>query len=516
MATAKPIHDSEPAVESQRLIAGRFCLRTQIGQGRLGDIYEAEDMGRRELGIAEHAAVQVLSETIAQNNGLFDKLELGYTVLRSAAHPGIVSYLDVGRENRCGYIVMELLKGASMRSVLENDPTLPLDEVVPILRVLGDALQFLHSKSIVHGKVNAENVFVTFDLDVRLLDVVPLASSDTVLRGVAERELLNRASVQDDVFALACLAYEMLTGKHPFNFQSLPDVMKAGLQPTRINSLPEDQWQALRRTLVPNGEDGIRTVVEFLHEFGVSGTERLRDLKEEDAPTSQIADPIPPAFVYESEPPHKPPRKGRLRLATLLLTLAGLGAWYVYGEPSNRLAAFLESTPALSSLVDRQLLAAAPIPADMSEAPDNEPAQDVGKPVSDDAEIADIEPGEPPQATAPEPAETDYAFEESVLTVSERDAAAHVAVLLPKSRTDDVSWWTSAHAAIADQDYIVLEGRLSGSGTRDEITTLHIPLVDDNQSERLEDFFVHLGRHSESEGRLVPIDTLRVDIVDDD
>ena len=89
-------------------------------------------------------------------------------------------------------------------------------------------------------------------------------------------------------------------------------------------------------------------------------------------------------------------------------------------------------------------------------------------------------------------------------------------MLLPKSRTDDISWWTTGHAAIADEDYIVLEGRLSGSGARDEITTLHIPLVNDNQSERVEDFFVHLGRQDDQKGRLVPIDTLRVDIVDDD
>ena len=521
MATAKPSHESEPLAAPQHLVAGRFNLLAQIGRGRLGDIYEAEDIGRRQLGITEHAAVQLLSESVAQNNGLFDKLELGYTVLRSAAHPGIVAYLDIGHDNRYGYVVMELLKGASMRVVLENNPTLPPEEVVPVVRALGDALQFLHSKSIVHGKVTAENVFVTDDLDVRLLDVVPLASADAVLRGVAEQDPFSRDSVQDDVFALACLAYEMLGGKHPFNYEALPDVLKAGLQPARIDALPEKQWIALRRALVQNEEESIRTIAEFLHEFGVTGTERLRGLQEKkSAPREQAATP-PPAVIRAPKLGPKRQRKGRLRLAVLFFSLVGLGAWYLYGAPQERLVAFLESVPALSEAIgpDPEVTSFIPIESGTVEPAVEEPMEIILEEPEPFPIVAFTETETPTlQETPPDaPAqEVDFAFDATVVTVSEADSVVRIDVRVPKGQSDSVSWWTSGHAAAADEDYVVLSGQLSGSPASGDITTLHIPLVNDTQVEQLEDFFVHLGRREASEGRLVPIDTLRVDIVDDD
>ena len=518
MATAKPSHEPETAAESQQLFAGRFRLSTQIGRGRLGDIYEAEDVGRRELGIAEHAAVQVLAEPIAQNNSLFDKLELGYTVLRNAAHPSIVSYLDIGRDGRFGYVVMELLAGASMRTVLDTYPKLPLEEVVPLLRALGDALQFLHSKSIVHGRVTAENVFVDCDLDVRLLDVVPLASSDAVLRGVAEHDPLNRGSVHEDVFALACLTYEMLAGKHPYNFESLTDVMKAGLQPARIQSLPEEQWTALRRTLVANQDESILTVAEFLHEFGVSGTERLRDLKDKEAPSPGKAVPKPATEIRAPKPHRRTRTKRRLRPAALFISLVGLGAWYVYGEPSDRIVALLETFPTFTVTEDPEpvALAAVSTTSDVEEAHTVESALDAENP-EPEASAAVAEPDSlPQQAPVAHVEASDFAFEESVVTVSERDAVARITVRRPATQADDIAWWTTAHAAIPDEDYIVLSGRLPGSEADTRMTSLHIPLVNDNRSEQLEDFFVHLGRRDNPGGRLVPIDTLRVDIVDDD
>ena len=160
MTTLELGHEQQAVPTERHLVAGRYRLHAKIGRGRLGDIYEADDEGYRELGVGGRVALQLLPDRIALDQGLFSKLKLGYTVLRAGPHPNLVSYLDCDYDGKFGYVVMELLDGASLRLVLDDVSNLPLDEALPVIRAIGDALQFLHAKSMVHGRVSAENVFV--------------------------------------------------------------------------------------------------------------------------------------------------------------------------------------------------------------------------------------------------------------------------------------------------------------------------------------------------------------------
>ena len=215
MTTIEFTHGEPAAPETPQLVAGRFLLHEQIGSGRLGDIYDAADEGYRELGVGGRVAIQLLPDRIALDQGLFSKLKLGYTVLRANPHPNIVRYLDCDHDGRYGYLAMERLDGASLRFVLDDTGILPFDETLPVVRAIGDGLQFLHAKSMVHGQLAARNVFITEALEVRLLDIVPLDSGSAFLRGVASRDPFSRCEARDDIYALACLTYEILAGKHP-------------------------------------------------------------------------------------------------------------------------------------------------------------------------------------------------------------------------------------------------------------------------------------------------------------
>ena len=81
--------------------------------------------------------------------------------------------LEYGRDRNRLYLVNELLESASVRFVLQDVSELPPEEATAVLRAVGDALQYLHAKSIVHGNVNPGNVLVTFGYEVKLLDIVP-------------------------------------------------------------------------------------------------------------------------------------------------------------------------------------------------------------------------------------------------------------------------------------------------------------------------------------------------------
>jgi hypothetical protein len=540
MTTLELGHEQQAVQPDRRLIAGRYRLRAQIGRGRLGDIYEAEDEGYRELGVGGRVAIQLLPDRIALDQGLFSKLKLGYTVLRASSHPNIVSYSECDHDGKFGYLVMELLDGASLRFVLDDATTLPLQEALPVVRAIGDALQFLHAKSMVHGQLTAENVFITEDLDVRLLDVVPLDSASTILRGVASRDPFSRSDISDDIYSLACLTYEVLSGKHPFNFHSPAEASLAGIKPARVRSLPEKQWNAISRALSFDRDERPATVKDFLADLGVTGNERLRpsatgsaDRKEAPPTTRPVPTrpestgaataPVAPAVITGPAPRDERRRKmararrnraSHIRSFFLAIVLGALAAWYFYGQPGEDIArltdladSYLEPSPVESVVI----LPAAEVTQDASAA--GEP--DVTSAVSESPveSVAALEPHVEPEAASETPGST---LIQSLVTVYERDGAARIAFRQPVGTTGPLYWWTGDHTAVADTDYIALEQPVVAFASAEEAETLHIPLVNDSLPEPRETFYVFLGQRSIESGRLEPIARIRVDVNDDD
>jgi serine/threonine protein kinase len=364
MTTVEPSHEQQT---DRRLVAGRYRLLAQVGRGRLGEIHEADDIQHSDLAVERRVAIQLLPNKVTRDRGLFNNLKLGHTVLSAAPHPNIVPIVDFGYDGRFGYLVTDLLEGVSMRGILDDATTLPLPEVIPVIRAVGDALQFLHAKSIVHGRLTAESVFVTEDLEIRLLDVVPLDSTISILGGVASGDPFSRYDIADDIYGLACLAYEMLTGKHPFNFHALSEASRAGIKPARIDSLPEKQWNALCHALTFDNEKRTPSIADFLREFGVEGTERLRPsegaLANHESLSGHLVNEVPtttPASTSSSSSPAATPvapspqtvpvarhvdaldlerskgkRARRMPSLILAMILVGLGAWYFFGQPRD-------------------------------------------------------------------------------------------------------------------------------------------------------------------------------------
>ena len=575
MTTVELGREQQATQTDRHLVAGRYRLHAKIGRGRLGDIYEADDEGYRELGVGGRVAIQLLPDRIALDQGLFSKLKLGFTVLRAGSHPNIVSYRDFDHDGKFGYLVMERLDGASLRFVLDDVTTLPLDEALPVIRAVCDALQFLHAKSMVHGQLTAESVFITEDLDVRLLDIVPLDSASTILRGVASRDPFSRSDIVDDIYALACLTYETLAGKHPFNFHPPAEASLAGLKPARIRSLPEKQWSAIRRALSFDTEERPATVRDFLGDLGLTGTERLRPSSrgsEDHTPSPKaphtdaapVRRPTPPATKKTSSAPvastvvtgpaprdekrrkmarARRNRASRIRSFFLAIVLAGLATWYFYGQPSDDIAnlpalvdAYLDPATVEESTTEQivaveQDASVLVEPAAAASEPDS-PVEPVAQPAPLLANDSSTQPDSPPLAEPiadAEKAQTEVAAEfedaadtpgstliQSFVTVYERDGAARIAFRRPVGNTGTLYWWTGDQTAVADADFIALDQPIVAFASDDEAETLHIPLVNDSLPEPRETFYVFLGQRDLVSGDLAPIARVRVDVNDDD
>jgi len=346
MTKAELKSNTRTSDEDRHLIAGRYRTCFRIGHGRLGEIFAATDESCEEIGVEQRLAIQVIPESIVSNNRLFNKLNLGYTELRTSAHPNIVDYRHFGRCGKFGFLVMELLDGASLRLVLDDTETLPVEEVRPVIRGVGEALLLLHAKDMVHDNLTTRNVFITNQLELRLLDVVPLDPAEAIVRGIATNDPFSRCTVEDDVFGLACLAYEMLAGKHPFNYIPVAEARLAGLEAERIDSLTGGEWNALNLALSFDPEQRTSSVADFMRDFGIKGTERLRPTEEQPAAPAPITTTAVPVAAVETVslnddrlPNARQIQKGgrSMRAVFLGILLAGLSAWSYFGQPEEHI-----------------------------------------------------------------------------------------------------------------------------------------------------------------------------------
>ena len=342
-----PPNRQEPSFDSappDRLSERGYRLRARLGHCRVGPVYEAQDELSRISGSQHFAAVTLIDAKIALRHGFAAEFERGATELKSVAHPNIVKLLEYGHERGHYYLVNELLESASLRFVLNDVNALPMEEAVAVLRAVGDALQYLHAKGMVHGNLRPENVLVTFGYEVKLLDIVPTGwlFGPTDALGVPARAPDRR----DDVFGLACLAYEMLAGRHPYNGNTAQEAHRAGLEPARIAGMGDRQWRALEHALAVQRDDRTPNVAQFLVEFGVSPAEKLRDVVAAGNEPQRAAPAFPPARLPAEAPelsprvvaaramPAQPARGSVFRTLFLLFALIGIGAaaWY-YQEP---------------------------------------------------------------------------------------------------------------------------------------------------------------------------------------
>ena len=572
MTTARLENDAQRSEDDRHLIAGRYRTLDRIGHGRLGEIFAATDDSYEEIGVEQRLAIQIIPESVVRNNKLFNKLNLGYSELRAGNHPNIVDFMRFGRDGKFGYLAMELLEGASLRRVLDGAETLLLDEVRPVIRGVGEALRFLHAKDVFHGNLTTQNVFITIEFEVRLLDVLPVDPAEALVRGIATRDPFGRCTVEDDVFGLACLAYEMLSGKHPFNYNSPAEARLAGLEAERIDSLPDREWEALHLALSFDDEQKMPSVADFMREFGIRGTETLQPPTEQLATQESItyrameeASPIrqPAALrqtnltaapvavvdsvsVIEDRPSyarrvHK--RNHPLRTVFLGMLLAGLGAWSYFGQPEEHVVNLL-------SFLDARMGVGLGEPGDGSiEISETEPDRitvtdrvvPVGQPagaapeaiVQATQQIEEVQPAEPEpaamieesvsaleqptnQSTPAAATEPEMVVAEFVVSVSEGNGAARITPPRTEKSDTPLIWWTSEHTATADKDYISIAQKTMADASFDESSTLYIPLVDDSLVEPRESFFVSIGRLNTQQGQIDRIATIRVDIIDDD
>jgi serine/threonine protein kinase len=277
---ATPVSDDSPDEwQVGDIAAGRFVLEQRLGKGRYGTVFKALDraLSEPQIGVEHHVALQELPPWIAERATFIECLEQLRFHPQSWSHPNIAKVLEFGRDGTKYFLCEQLLEGASLRVVLDASAPDALEEheVLAILRYVGDALNYSHAKDIVHGDLRLDNVFVTEAYEVKLTGFLPSTEPRPEPVFVEDPSTAGQPHPSDDVYSLACLAYELLTRRHPYGGNTPLEALRAGLTANPVLKLAPPRWQALSRGLALRRERRTANIPQLLVGLGVTGVETL-------------------------------------------------------------------------------------------------------------------------------------------------------------------------------------------------------------------------------------------------
>lgn len=293
---AFPGHATGPTWEPGSVIGDRFVLRAHLGEGRYGHVYKALDRAWSDgqLRLEQHVALHVLDERVRAQTQLLRKLETSYLQPHLWSHPNIVKIRGFGSDRGAYFLSMELLEGRSLREVVDEirPNLLSPDTALAILQNVGDALTYAHDKHVVHGDIRAETVFLTNDQTVKVLDLLPASTARSVPFFVEDTapDGLVSPDPRDDVYGLACLAYELLAGRHPYNGATALEALGSGVAPASVTGLAPERWDALARGLALRRAERTASITELMIGLCVREPERAGAGPRTSAPAAESCD----------------------------------------------------------------------------------------------------------------------------------------------------------------------------------------------------------------------------------
>ena len=277
------------------IIKQRFKLLKILGVGGMGKVYKALDLLKAEAQDKKpHVAIKLLNDDFKEHPEAFISLQREASRQQKLAHPNIATIYDfdrVGGPNTPVFITMEFLDGLELKDYIRKKIRakggLPFAEAYHIIKQLGDGLTYAHERQLVHSDFKPGNAFFCNDGVVKTLDFGIARAVKNPVTGQAEKTLFDAGRLgaltpayaslemlegkepdtRDDTYALGCTAYELLTGKHPFNKLPANKAMAKRLNPPYVKALNRKQNRALRRAVAFHREDRSPSVAHFLEEL---------------------------------------------------------------------------------------------------------------------------------------------------------------------------------------------------------------------------------------------------------
>jgi predicted Ser/Thr protein kinase len=337
---------------------GRYRIIGELGRGAMGVVYHATDPSiGRSVAIKTIRILDI--NDVQQRNRLRERL---FREARSAgvlSHPNIVTIYDMDEVDGLAYIAMAYVNGPTLEKILASESAISGAKMLRILRQAAAALDYAHTKGIVHRDVKPANIMTDEDSSVKITDFgiakITEGAHSTETRTVAGTpNYMSPEQVQgfavdgrSDQFSLAVIAYEILTGERPFIGEHLSTIVfkivaEEPPPAPRINSTLTPQIdEVLRKGLAKKPEDRYPNCSNFVGALELAcaesrgwktlpaGTSSNLPTLVVDDPRNLVSPPPPaPSFGIVEEPPRR--NSWLLPLFLSILVVAGVAAIFVY------------------------------------------------------------------------------------------------------------------------------------------------------------------------------------------
>jgi eukaryotic-like serine/threonine-protein kinase len=266
----------------------RYAVEKTLGKGGMATVELAED-----TELQRKVAVKRLFASLVADDILQKRFFREARMTARLSHPNLVAVYDVGEEDGLPYIVMEYVEGETVADLIARTGAMQPERAVDLLLQVCAGLEHAHAAGLVHRDIKPQNLLVRSDGVVkiadfgiaRMLEATQLTATGTVLGTAAylapEQAVGEPVTAAADIYSLGAVAYELLSGRTPYEFQSLADLALEQRQPPPpLDGVPPELARAVLHALAFEPTERPRSASDFARELARRETTAVTEVLE--------------------------------------------------------------------------------------------------------------------------------------------------------------------------------------------------------------------------------------------
>lgn len=280
----------------------RFEILEELGRGGFGIVYKAFDQTLNRT-----VAIKILHPGLVIDPTFVSRFKHEAQIAAKLDHPNVVPVYEFGESDGSFYIVMGYMSSGSLKDLILREGALGKERSLRIFEQIGKGLGYAHSRNIIHRDLKPGNILLDEEENVRVSDMgfakvlhSEASASMSMSGGIGGTPAYmapeiwhgKDAKPATDVYSMACILVEMLTGRLLFDGETTPEVMLKHFEPVKLpTEVPEDWRPVLEAALSKQADDRIQTVNEFVSRLKIANGETVNEKSD---PTISQSQP----FIY--------------------------------------------------------------------------------------------------------------------------------------------------------------------------------------------------------------------------